>query len=163
MFKLKNYIAPALIAFTLIAAGCNTKNETGTAEEQIPAEVVNNPATAQENATGEEAVPVFSFEKDNHDFGKIMQGEKVTYTFKFKNTGNAPLVISSASASCGCTVPEYTKTPVQPGEEGTVAVTFDSAGKSGITTKNVTLIANTIPNTKVLTVTTDIQVPSQNN
>ena len=129
---------------------------------RISPDVVNNPATASGKSDDADAVPVFTFETDNHEFGEIVQGEKVTYAFKFKNTGKAPLVISNASASCGCTVPEFTKTPVQPGEEGFINVTFDSSGKSGMTSKTVTLIANTIPNTKVLTISADIQVPKAN-
>lgn len=150
------------IAFAVLLTSCQSKeNSDGT--EKISPDVVNNPATAQEGvAPDANAVPEFTFETDNHHFGEIMQGEKVTYAFKFKNTGKAPLVISSASATCGCTVPEYTKSPVAPGDEGFITVTFDSSGKSGMTSKSVTLIANTIPNTKVLTVSADIQVPKSN-
>lgn len=138
---------------------CNGKSEQS-GDGKINPEVVNNPASATGSPSADEdAIPEFTFETDTHDFGVIQQGEKVTYAFKFKNSGKAPLVISSASASCGCTVPEYTKTPVQPGEEGFITVTFDSSGKSGMTSKTVTLIANTIPNTKVLTISADIQAP----
>lgn len=148
----------SMILFAVIFISCNSKN--GKEQDKISPDVVNNPATASDqNTTDPAAVPVFTFEKDNHEFGVIQQGEKVTYAFKFKNTGGAPLVISSASASCGCTVPEYTKSPVQPGEEGFITVTFDSEGKTGMTSKTVTLIANTIPNTKVLTISADIQAP----
>ncbi len=105
---------------------------------------------------------VMQFESDNHDFGNVPEGTMATHEFKFKNTGNAPLVFSSASASCGCTVPEYTKTPVEAGADGYINVTFNSEGKSGMTSKTVTIIANTIPNTKVLTISADIQVPKEN-
>jgi hypothetical protein len=148
-----------IIASVLLMTSCQSK-EGGESTEKISPDVVNNPATAETTSNADEnAVPEFTFETDTHHFGEITQGEKVTYAFKFKNTGNAPLVISSASATCGCTVPEYTKSPVDPGEEGFITVTFDSGGKSGMTSKSVTLIANTIPNTKVLTVSADIQVP----
>lgn len=153
--KIKNILLLLPIA-ALFA--CNGKTEQ-TGDGMINPEVVNNPASASGSSSDPNAVPEFTFETDTHDFGVIQQGEKVTYAFKFKNTGKAPLVISSASATCGCTVPEYTKTPVQPGEEGFITVTFDSSGKSGMTSKSVTLIANTIPNTKVLTVSADIQAP----
>lgn len=150
-------LALFMAAFTI---SCSTNSENKKEEENISPDVVNNPATASANETTDpNAVPVFTFEKENHEFGVIQQGEKVTYAFKFKNTGKAPLVISSASASCGCTVPEYTKSPVKPDEEGYITVTFNSEGKSGMTSKTVTLIANTIPNTKVLTISADIQVP----
>lgn len=95
-------------------------------------------------------LPKFTFINDTYDFGQIKQGEKVSYSFKFKNTGNTPLIISSASASCGCTVPSYPEEPIQPGEESKIDVVFDSNGKMGMQTKTITLVANTIPNTKVL-------------
>ncbi len=135
-------------------------NKSG--DDRISPEVINNPATASANEDkDDQTLPEFTFETDNHEFGEIVQGEKVSYAFKFRNTGKGPLVISSASASCGCTIPEYTKTPVEAGEEGYVNVTFDSSGKSGMVSKTVTLIANTIPNTKVLTISADIQVPKE--
>lgn len=159
----KSLLSLLQMALFVVLAACNQKTESSDGEAKISPEVVNNPATANTNAPADaNATPVFAFETDNHEFGVIEQGEKVSYAFKFKNTGNAPLVISSASASCGCTVPEYTKTPVAPGEEGFINVTFDSAGKSGMTSKTVTIIANTIPNTKVLTISADIQVPKAN-
>ena len=96
------------------------------------------------------------FEKDVHDFGKIVEGEKVSYSFKFKNTGKVDLIISDAKGSCGCTVPQWPKNPVAPGADGVVDVTFNSSGKSGMQNKTVTLITNAIPNTKVLTITGEV-------
>lgn len=96
------------------------------------------------------SLPKFSFTQDSYDFGKIKQGEKVSYSFTFKNTGKTPLIISSASASCGCTVPSYPEEPIQPGEESKIDIVFDSSNKMGMQTKTVTIVANTIPNTKVL-------------
>lgn len=69
----------------------------------------------------------FKFEQETHDFGKIAQGTPVTYTFKFTNTGTAPLIISNVQSTCGCTVPDYSKVPVKPGEEGLIKVTFNAA------------------------------------
>jgi hypothetical protein len=151
---------PALLVIGLFACNSSKNNES---ESKISPEIVNNPATANTTGDNPQAVPVFTFETDNHEFGEIIQGERVSYAFKFKNTGEAPLVISNASASCGCTVPEYTKSPVEPGEEGFINVTFDSAGKSGMVSKTVTLIANTTPNTKILTISADIQTPKEKN
>lgn len=88
-------------------------------------------------------IPEMTFEDRTHEFGDIMQGEKVSYTFVYKNTGNAPLIIKSVKASCGCTTPKYSKEPVQPGDEGFVEVVFDSAGRQGFQTKSVTLTTNT--------------------
>lgn len=89
--------------------------------------------------------PVMKFDKDTHDFGKIKAGDKVTYEFKFTNTGKSPLIISDAVASCGCTKPEWPKTPIKPGENAAIRVTFNSAGKVGLQDKQITITANTNP------------------
>ena len=90
--------------------------------------------------------PKLDFGNDkSHDFGTITEGEKVEHTFKFTNTGDADLVISSASASCGCTIPSPPKEPIAPGEDGVIKVEFNSAGKSDMQTKDITILANTNP------------------
>jgi len=103
-------------------------------------------ATAADSvaATAENA-PVIKFDEENHDFGKVKEGEKVSYSFKFTNTGKTPLIITSAVASCGCTVPEWPKAPVLPGKTGEIAVVFNSAGKQGLQDKQITVSANTNP------------------
>lgn len=100
--------------------------------------------------------PVIEFEKTEHDFGMIKQGDKVTYIFKFKNTGEGDLIISKAKGSCGCTVPEYPKEPVKPGTEGQIKVSFNSAGKHGKQTKSVTLMTNTEKGTERLEIHANI-------
>lgn len=90
-------------------------------------------------------LPVVAFEKVEHDFGTISEGQKVSYTYKFKNTGDAPLIIQSAQPSCGCTVPEWSKDPIQPGGEGYVKAEFDSKGKPNAQNKTITVTANTWP------------------
>ncbi|KAA6312712.1 hypothetical protein EZS27_036401 [termite gut metagenome] len=84
------------------------------------------------------------FDTLTHDFGTFSEKESVvSYTFKFTNTGGSPLVIHQATASCGCTVPEYTKEPIQPGKTGVVSVTYNGAGKQpGHFKKTITLRTN---------------------
>ncbi len=84
------------------------------------------------------------FEKTSHNFGTFSENDpKVSCTFKFTNVGNEPLVINQALASCGCTVPEYTKTPIQPGESGEIKVTYNGVGKvPGHFKKNITVRSN---------------------
>lgn len=89
--------------------------------------------------------PVMTFETVNYDFGKVKEGEKVQYEFKFKNTGKSPLIISDATATCGCTVPEIPKEPIKPGAEATIKVVFDTMGKGGIQDKVVTITSNGNP------------------
>lgn len=84
------------------------------------------------------------FEKLTHNFGKFSENApKVTTVFKFTNVGDAPLVINQAVASCGCTVPEYTKAPIKPGEQGTIKITYNGAGKfPGHFKKSITVRTN---------------------
>jgi|DewCreStandDraft_4_1066084.scaffolds.fasta_scaffold329018_1 hypothetical protein len=127
--------------------------------EKLSTELVNNPNSASASSKGD--LPVFKFEKDEHDFGKIIEGEKVTYSFKFKNVGKSDLVIASASASCGCTVPDFPKNPVKPNEEATITVSFNSAGRSGFQHKTVTLVANTQPSNYTLSIKAMITSPEK--
>ncbi len=139
--------------FLFVALGIGCKPDGG--NKKVDPELINNPVSA--TATADTAkIPVFEFETENHEFGSIKEGDVVSFDFKFKNVGKAPLIITQASASCGCTVPEYSKDPVAPGENGFIKVTFNSEGKHGMTSKTVTLLANTTPNTKVLTISADI-------
>jgi len=74
----------------------------------------------------------------DHDFGKIAQGKPVTFRYEFTNLGSSPLTIASAKASCGCTTPSWTQTPVQPGENGYVEATFNASAE-GMFSKSVTV------------------------
>lgn len=149
--KIKQLILVTGTSLIIGLLSCNSQKK----EEKIPAEIIDNPATASGTEVNAK-LPVFEFENVNHHFGEIKQGDVVNHTFIFKNTGDADLFIISAKASCGCTVPAYSKEAVAPGKEGKIDVSFDSNGKSGMVSKTVTIIANTIPNTKVLTVSADI-------
>lgn len=113
--------------------------------------VVNNPLTA--DATGDASrMPAITFEKTDFDFGRIYDGEKVKCNFRFSNTGKSDLIITSAKGSCGCTVPEYPKNPVRPGESGSITVEFNSSGRKGQQNKTITVSTNAQPPTVVLTI-----------
>ena len=87
--------------------------------------------------------PVMTFAKESHDFGQVNEDDKVVFDFFFTNTGKSALIISNATATCGCTVPEYPKKPLAPGKTGIIHVVFNSAGKSGMQNKIITLTTNT--------------------
>ena len=142
----------------LLFAACDNQNK---AEGEVSTDLINNPATASGEAEGEEALPAFEFEDDVLNFGTISQGEKVKQRFKFKNVGKSNLIISNAKGSCGCTVPLWPKQPIKPGQEGIIEVVFDSNGKQGRQSKTITLVANTVPNTKVLAIKGDVLVPTK--
>jgi hypothetical protein len=99
----------------------------------------NDKGVVQTKAT---SVAKITFDEKSHDFGDIYQGDKVEYTFKFKNTGTEPLIISSVQTTCGCTATDWTKTPVAPGKTGEVAATFNSAGKMGQQNKVISVYSN---------------------
>lgn len=80
-----------------------------------------------------------------YNFGKVTDGEKVEYSYRFKNTGNHPLVVTSATASCGCTVPQKPERPILPGETGFIKVVFDSKGRVGSAHKTITVLSNANP------------------
>lgn len=84
-----------------------------------------------------------TFNKNEHDFGVINEGDIVETTFSFKNTGKSELIITNATAPCGCTVPSWPKEPIAVGETGEILVKFNSAGKPNKQSKTVTLTTNT--------------------
>ncbi len=83
------------------------------------------------------------FSKDTHDYGTVKYGADGTCTFEFKNTGNEPLIISTAKGSCGCTVPEWPKEPIAPGAKGTISVKYDTK-RPGAINKSVTITSNAV-------------------
>ena len=80
-----------------------------------------------------------------YNFGKVADGEFVSYNFRFKNIGTKPLIVTNVSASCGCTVPEKPEQPIKPGETGFIKVKFDSKGRVGNAHKTVTVSSNAEP------------------
>jgi hypothetical protein len=86
----------------------------------------------------------FKDKNDTYDFGTVKEGEKVVHVYEFKNAGDQPLMILKAEAGCGCTTPEWPKTPVMPGKTGTIKVTFNTAGKAGPAYKDVTIKSNAV-------------------
>ena len=148
---MKNHlILIALILGFAFQVGCQKNSQTsgsGTEEKK------------SENAeVKQDSLPLTSiqFETPEHDFGKIKEGEKVSHTFKFKNTGTNPLVLSSVKPSCGCTVPNWSKDPIAPGQDGVIEVTFDSEGRQGTQHKSITVMANTDPKVTVLKFTAEV-------
>jgi hypothetical protein len=156
MKRLLFLIYPAALVF-ILAISCKNSSQSN-----LSGDLVKNPNTA-DGKSDTSNLPRFLFNEELHDFGKIIQGEKVSYSFKFKNVGKSDLVITDAHGSCGCTIADYPKTPIPANGEGTIDVKFNTEGKKGFQTKTVTLMANTQPNTKVLTIKAMVQVPEGEN
>lgn len=133
----------------LMLAACNGKSESKT--ETVAADSAKGGVLAAD-------APKVKFEQEIYNFGAIQQGEKVSYAFKFKNEGKTPLVISNVSATCGCTTPETPNAPIKPGEEGTIKVVFDSAGKNGMQDKVITITSNANPEASQLHLVGEVKV-----
>ncbi len=164
----KQFVLMLLVAGALGATSCEsnqtTSEEVTTVGQTDPAAttiLANDPAT-NPNVAGQEAVnstaakSVMTFKETEHNFGTINQSKKVQHTFTFTNTGQAPLVIESATATCGCTVPEWPKEPILPGKTGNIKVEYDPAGRSGQQSKQITITANTEPSVNQLTIRTNV-------
>ncbi|MEO0504841.1 MAG: DUF1573 domain-containing protein [Bacteroidota bacterium] len=132
----KTIIGLGLLAFVaVVGLSCKEK-----ASSKIVAENVENASSRDE---AQKKLPVMTFDKSEHDFGTIEQGTAQQTRFTFTNTGNAPLIITDAKSSCGCTIPEYPKnTPIAPGAQGDLLVKFNGSGQNQVT-KTVTVTANT--------------------
>lgn len=155
-------------AFKGLFGGTSDADAKNAARENITSVTGNvspeNGAAANTAVNAEPEVPAgpateVQWTEKEFDYGVIEQGEKVTHLYKFKNVGNEPLIISNAKGSCGCTVPQWPKDPVMPGESGEIKVQFDSKGKSGKQSKRVTINANTEPAQTFLTIKGEINAP----
>ncbi|MEM8928174.1 MAG: DUF1573 domain-containing protein [Bacteroidota bacterium] len=146
----------AAVGLMLMGASCKDN-----ASSKVVADNVTN---ASERDEVSKKLPVMAFEKQEHDFGTIAQGTPQETVFTFTNTGDAPLIITDAKSSCGCTVPQYPKnTPIAPGDTGELVVKFNGSGKNQVT-KTVTVTANTEKGSELLRikafVTPKDQVPA---
>lgn len=95
--------------------------------------------------------PVINFSVKEYDFGQINEQDgKVTHVFEFTNTGSSPLLIQRVQASCGCTTPDWTKTPIEPGKKGTVTATYNPQGRPGSFNKQITVYSNASNENEVL-------------
>ena len=149
----RNTVKIFFIIFCFVS--CKERSKSDIPENSINPSVIENPATASDGNV-KNNVPVLKFESDKHDFGTIIEGEKVSFAFNFKNVGRGDLVIRAAQGSCGCTVPEYPKEAIKPGESGVINVTFNSEGKEGEQMKTIDVISNTMPNVYKLTITASV-------
>ena len=149
------HFIPAFLFVLCLLTACNGN---GNKEGRPSTELVNSPKSATQSSDKE---AVITFEKVEHDFGTLLQGEVVTYSFHFTNTGNMPLIISNVSTSCGCTVGEYPREPIAPGDKGAIKATYDSKGHHGFQSRTLTVVTNTMPSKTVLRLKAKVQTPDQ--
>ena len=148
---IKKKVCLILIASFVLVTSCK-KNEVETIKMPDIATLKKNrnQETTPRVVPVDGKYPVMTFDKTEHDFGIIEKESKVGYTFDFKNTGEADLIITNAVGSCGCTIPEYPKEAIKPGESGRMKVSFNASGKHGQQQKTVTITTNTAQGSELL-------------
>lgn len=151
---MKNILFAAIAAFFIIS--CQSDNR------QITSDMIHFPD--EEGQTGGE-VPVILFDSTTANFGTLAIGEKFVHTFRFKNDGKAPLIISQVNPSCGCTVPkDWPHDPIAPGESGEITVEFNSKGSPGKIDKNISVLTNCFPKVvdlKIAGTVSGVETPSE--
>jgi len=139
LFKMKKLLILSLILISSLSA-CKQNEKKG-----LSTDIIQNGKT-----------PKMTFDKTSYDFGVITEGDIMSYTFDFTNTGDGDLLITDAHGQCSCTVPEWPKEPIKPGDKGEIKVKFDSNGKHGLVTKMVTIEANTNPKDSKIEIKADV-------
>jgi hypothetical protein len=144
---------PLLFLFVFISA-CSTAGEDRT----IGTDMIDIPASSDGDIKSKQ--PKIEFEQSEIDAGRIAQGEILDLVYRFKNTGSAPLVISSVDGSCGCSIPKtWPSGKILPGESGEIEIEFNSDGKAGPQTITISVVTNTVPSLTQLLIKTDIAAP----
>jgi hypothetical protein len=133
------YILPAIIVITLSGCRGNIKGSI-------------NPSDQSDSSGTAEIV----FREYEHDFGKVTEGEKVSYVFSFENKGTGNLVVKNAITSCGCTVPKYDTKPIPPGGTGNLEVVFDTYEKNGMQSKTISVRSNASKPVVLLKITAEV-------
>jgi hypothetical protein len=147
-YELRPSFCFLFFSFCFLLLGCGNSSSS-----EFSVSDIKNPATADGvNKQQMANMPEIQFENLTYNFGKVIQGELLSYTFHFKNVGKASLLISSVEASCGCTTSVPPGAPIKPGEKGEIKITFDSKHKFGEVISYLVVTANTYPAQTVLTV-----------
>jgi Protein of unknown function (DUF1573) len=154
-----------VLAATITIASCKeagkTADTTTSATATTTTEATSTATAPQQNTVDPATLTKVEWlDGMDKDFGKIKEGENLEVSFRFKNVGDKPLVISNVSASCGCTVPETPKKPYQPGETGVIKASFNSAGKVGAQSKQVNVFANLDPAMTTLNFRVEVKAKS---
>lgn len=147
----KGILMMAAVA-TMVFTSCKDK-----AADKVQAENVEEAATRDEAAN---EFPEMTFKETSFDFGTIQEGEVVEHTFTFTNTGDAPLVLTAAKGSCGCTVPTWPREAIAPGETGEMLVSFNSRGRKNVQNKSVRITANTKSGTETIRIKANV-IPAE--
>ena len=149
LFTKRPFLVSLLILPLLLS--CHSQDQQSSQEEEnlqnhLPASLVDNPRTLQKDTVLlTHDLGILAFADTLHDFGRVKEGEVVSFDFEFTNTGKKEILIDEAKASCGCTVPQYPQYPVLPGKKDKIKVTFNSQGKTGYNEKGIIIRTNGNP------------------
>jgi hypothetical protein len=146
---MKKTIALSILSLSLLTLSCNENAAKKINDKNVE-------MAKQRDDEIKEGGPKLNFDKTEHDFGVINEGDVVETVFSFTNSGNSELIITSAKGSCGCTVPEWPKQPIMPGEAGEIKVKFNSSNKPNMQKKQVTLLTNTEQGKEILKITAEV-------
>ncbi len=161
---MKNYFSSILL-LALVACGSDDKvvsDETSSiVATTTPTEGLSNFEEVTNNPNKPAGTTTIEYMELEHDFGTVKYPSENLYTFKFKNTGKVPLIIESATASCGCTIPNKPEEPILPGQIGELDVIFSpKEGQQGeLVTKKITVLANTDPEQTYLEIKANVLAP----
>jgi len=147
---MSKYIIIILIAFTTIA--CQNTSD------KLPADMIQNPNSA-EGFDDSQKIPLVKFKTMEHDFGYVIKGEVVSYSFKITNSGQADLLIAEVTTTCGCTVSKYPVDPIKPGETKNITAIFNSEDRIGFQNKRITVLTNATPARYVLKILAEVIKP----
>jgi len=165
--KLISFKTIILLVFITAVSACTDKkleNNIKSLEKRVAAlegksgpkpSVTSTPGVTANNVNSTD-IAVMTFETTEYDFGSVNEGDIVDYTFKFTNTGDSPLVINKATATCGCTVPQWPRDPINPGSTGEIKIKFNSKNRKNLQTKYVNINANTKPEVTRLKITGNV-------
>ena len=143
------FIVFSFLSFFACKQGETEKKDNGLQEVRLDekasnADIIRLPVSA-DKPTDTVNVPKIQLQESLYDFGEITEGVRVKHSFIFKNTGKMPLIITDVQTTCGCTVPDWNRNPIQPNATDEIKVQFNSEGKEGRMDKPITIIANTYP------------------
>lgn len=154
--KLWHNILLTCCAGVIIISCGNGENQTKSEYKKLNPSLINNPRSANADASVVSGLATMDFADTSHDFGKMYEGEIASYDFKFTNNGKAPLLISNAAGTCGCTVPDYPHEPIAPRASAIIGVKFNSANKVGLQNKSVNIFTNSQKGTHIINITAEV-------
>ncbi len=148
--KFLYFLSIAILCSSIIS--CSTTDDTDTEEVSDSVKILNPYTEEGIDSSIIAQMGSLSFVDTFHDFGTILGDQVVEWDAEYTNTGSGDVLIQYARSTCGCTVPNYKKEPIKPGESGLLKITFDASGKQGIVDKAVTIETNGFPNTYTLNI-----------